>query len=416
MSECIDTNGQDLDSSDLLLVYDLELFHHESTRGEDMEPDEMAAHSKIVALKDDEILQHPLSEVMVYLKKYRIAKFYNINLLVYFLFLVALTTLVLMQTMFLKAYDNHDIKTNPNNNIHGECRHSGSWKNFDKRCKFWYNEEMRLELTGSDHLECGMIFLNKWNGSKVTCEDNLDSTRFYAFYTFYFLTVLITLFLVCKEILQIVYNWDHYWRSFEEIIEIAVYIMTCGYLAGIFWFPRIVNLHLGAWSMLLSWFDMTLLLGRIPAIGIYVNMWNHVLRTMIKVLVVFLPALLAFSFSFYVLLPWNESFNDPVTSILKTIAMMIGELEYADNFTVDKSQENDDSEGTLQIMFTLFVVFVSIIIANLIIGLTVSEIDVLYKEARAIRLEKMVLQVNKNNNKYGNRMTNFHFYLLQWIF
>ena len=72
---------------------------------------------------------------------------------------------------------------------------------------------------------------------------------------------------------------------------------------------------------------------------------------------------------------------------------MIGELEYQDNFTVDSSQEYADSVVTLQIMFALFVLFICIIIANLIIGLTVSEIDVLYKEGRAIRLEKMVLQV-----------------------
>ena len=196
-----------------------------------------------------------------------------------------------------------------------------------------------------------------------------------------------------KEILQIFYNWDHYWTSVEEFLEIAQYILSAGYLIGIFFLPRVVNLHLGAWSILLTWFDMTLLLGRIPAIGIYVYMWTHVLRTMVKVLVVFLPTLLAFSFSFYVLLPTNSAFNDPVTAIFKSIAMMIGELDYADNFTVDGSLASDDTVGTLQIMFALFVFFITIIIANLIIGLTVSEIEVLYNEARAIRLEKMVTQV-----------------------
>ena len=58
-----------------------------------------------------------------------------------------------------------------------------------------------------------------------------------------------------------------------------------------------------------------------------------------------------------------------------------------------KSKVRDDSVGTVQIMFALFVFFVSIIIANLIIGLTVSQIDDLYNEARAIRLEKLVTQV-----------------------
>ena len=53
----------------------MEIFHHESLRGDDMEPDETAAHKKILAVKDDTILQHPLSELMLYLKKYESIKF-----------------------------------------------------------------------------------------------------------------------------------------------------------------------------------------------------------------------------------------------------------------------------------------------------------------------------------------------------
>ena len=76
---------------------------------------------------------------------------------------------------------------------------------------------------------------------------------------------------------------------------------------------------------------------------------------------------------------------------------MTGELEYADTFTIDDSRASDDSIGTLQFVYILFVFFVTIIIANLIIGLTVSEIDDLYNEGRAIRLEKMVTQVTYFN-------------------
>ena len=396
MTECIDTNGQDLDSSDLLVVYDLEIFHHESLRGEDMEPDETAAHKKILSVKDDTILQHPLSELMLYLKKYRIAKFYNLNLITYGFFLLSFTTLVLMQTMWLKDFDQYDIDLNNGNSIHNKCRWNGTWDAiFDGRCKFWYNADRRENLTGDDGIKCGMIFLNEWNktNESVSCEENLSHPSFYAFYTFYFWSVLATGFLVVKEILQIFYNWDHYWTSVEEFLEIGQYILAVGYLVGMFFFSRLVNLHLAALSILLVWFDMTLLLGRIPAIGIYVYMWTHVMKTMVKVLVVFLPTLLAFSFSFYVLLPTNPAFNDPITSILKSIAMMTGELEFGDTFTIDSSKEKDDSTVTLQLVFILFVFLITIIIANLIIGLTVSEIDVLYSEARAIRLEKMVRQV-----------------------
>ena len=274
----------------------------------------------------------------------------------------------------------------------------------DRRCCFWYGEERRKNLTGKTEdpgIKCGMTFLNEWDeDGNVVCDNNLSSPGFYAFYTFYFLSVLMTGFHILKEVSQIFYNWEHYWTTVEEFLEIGQYLVASAYLVGIFFLPRVVNLHLAAWSVLLIWCDMTLLLGRIPSIGIYVYMWTHVLKTMIKVLVVFVPTLAAFSLSFFVLLPRNEAFADPVTAVLKAIAMMIGELDFVDNFTVDKS---GDAEVTLQLIFLLFVLFVSIIIANLIIGLTVSEIDDLYNEARAIRLHKMVTQLVNLEDLFINK-------------
>ena len=124
-------------------------------------------------------------------------------------------------------------------------------------------------------------------------------------------------------------------------------------------------------------------------------MFKYVTQSIIIYLLVYLPLLVAFAFGFYVLLPRNPSFNDPVTSILKVLSMMIGELEYNDNFTVDISKEPSDwTIGTLQILFTLLVVLISIIIHNLILGLTVNEVDVLFKTARSIQLEHLVRQVS----------------------
>ena len=75
--------------------------------------------------------------------------------------------------------------------------------------------------------------------------------------------------------------------------------------------------------------------------------------------------------------------------------MMVGELDYADNFTVDESKEPSDwSIGSLQILFVLFLVLVTIIIQNLILGLTVSKIDDLHKTARSIQLEHLIGQVS----------------------
>ena len=124
-------------------------------------------------------------------------------------------------------------------------------------------------------------------------------------------------------------------------------------------------------------------------------MFKYVTQTILLFLVIYLPLLLAFAFGFYLLLPWNPVFNDPFTAIFKVFSMMVGELEYDNNFTVDLSKEQSDwAIGSLQIIFMLFLVLVSIIVHNLIIALTVSEIDVLFQTARSIQLEHLVRQVS----------------------
>ena len=73
--------------------------------------------------------------------------------------------------------------------------------------------------------------------------------------------------------------------------------------------------------------------------------------------------------------------------------MMIGELDYEDNFTTDRSLASDHAVVSTQILYTFFLILVSIITANLIIGMTVGKIAELEKCARSMQLENSVIQV-----------------------
>lgn len=86
-------------------------------------------------------------------------------------------------------------------------------------------------------------------------------------------------------------------------------------------------------------------------------------------------------------------FSDPLTSFIKVLTMMLGEFDFADNFLWETSPTY--SKGVLQALFVIFFFLVSIIISNLIIGLTVSKTDELFKEAGIIRMQKSVLQVRE---------------------
>ena len=67
--------------------------------------------------------------------------------------------------------------------------------------------------------------------------------------------------------------------------------------------------------------------------------------------------------------------------------MMTGEFELDDYFHWNETKE-DFGQVSAQVFYIVFLVFVSIVIANLLIGLTVSKTDELFKEAGTVRLEK----------------------------
>ena len=99
----VDTNGQELDSSDLLLIFDLEGFYHESFGADKDEDtlDEVAAHAKMIGVGVKEFLQHPAAEIMLHLKWQRIRRVFQMNFAFYTLFTLCLSTVAIMQTFML---------------------------------------------------------------------------------------------------------------------------------------------------------------------------------------------------------------------------------------------------------------------------------------------------------------------------
>ena len=72
--------------------------------------------------------------------------------------------------------------------------------------------------------------------------------------------------------------------------------------------------------------------------------------------------------------------------------MMIGELDFEDNFLLQPSKV-DYGQVSTQLALFLFVLVGNIVIANLLIGLTVSKTGEMFKKAGLVKLEKTVNQV-----------------------
>ena len=143
-------------------------------------------------------------------------------------------------------------------------------------------------------------------------------------------------------------------------------------------------------ALFLGWFYITIVLGQFPSIGIYVLMLENVARDVIKFLSIYSFTLAAFALSFHLILP-VQGFKNPLISFLTTLTMMYGEIEFTSAVT--------EYHGVTEVLFVLFLVFVGIIIMNLLIGLSVSEISKIFMKAGVNRLKLTAQQVNKNKTK-----------------
>lgn len=68
-------------------------------------------------------------------------------------------------------------------------------------------------------------------------------------------------------------------------------------------------------------------------------MFVNVFKAVMKFLLIYFPILIGFSFGFMMLLPHNKVFDKSLTSTLTVLTMMLGEFNFADNFTWDVSLE-----------------------------------------------------------------------------
>ena len=133
-----------------------------------------------------------------------------------------------------------------------------------------------------------------------------------------------------------------------------------------------------------------------PFFGIYVVMFIDVSYTFMKVSVVVLLFIFAFSLGFFVLLSYQQYFSNLMFAIIKTLIMTSGEMEY-DNLFFD-NQHNPQNENlitvpymnTTKALFVLFVITMPIIIMNLLVGLAVDDIKLVQENAV---LKRIAMQV-----------------------
>ena len=197
----------------------------------------------------------------------------------------------------------------------------------------------------------------------------------------FWFVLIFTLILASKEVFQVAHGIWVYAKGWENALQWSV-ILTSGMVL-----IRPIDdwqHHVAALGILFVWVELMMVVGRFPMFGLYVQMFTQVAINFFKFLGAYLCLIIGFSLGFSVLHKNYKSFENPLVGLLKTIIMLSGEIEFEDVFF------DDDApilySGTAHLMLLAFVILVTVILANLMMGLAVSDIQELRQSAGLDRL------------------------------
>ncbi|KAG7153305.1 Transient receptor potential channel pyrexia-like 3 [Homarus americanus] len=139
--------------------------------------------------------------------------------------------------------------------------------------------------------------------------------------------------------------------------------------------------QIAAVSVFFGWTELMMMFGRLPSLGSNILMFAHIAKSTIKFIVTFAALLIGFSTSFMVLFYNNELFKKFWKSLMKTLTMTIGEVDYND--LVDTH-----TDYISYIMLVAFIFLVCILMANFLVGLAVDNLSKLEQLGKIERLSK----------------------------
>ena len=183
------------------------------------------------------------------------------------------------------------------------------------------------------------------------------------------LTAIVLIFLGIRESFQLISSPWYYVSSFENILEVALIVL------GV-WVIATGNRQVGAVVILLSAWELVILIGQHPRMSTGIEMFKKVSVNFIRFLFLYAFLIISFALAFYILFndsKRDDNFPDPGQSLFKTIIMLTGEF--------DANDIPFDLHPVLShCIFVLFVFLIAIVLFNLLNGLAVSDTaDILNK-------------------------------------
>lgn len=307
-----------------------------------------------------EILEHPLCQSFLHLKWHKIRKYYAARLLFYLIYVLILTSWVITALA---------------HNCYNESKGY-----------YLHNPPLCVNATG--------IYGFLYKHSTV-----LEIQ--------WYILMVLTLLEACRKF-TVIPNYRSVRQFFTQMENLVEWCVILSVFATSFVYTGRTyawQSHLGAFAVLCGWSNLMLMIGQLPVFGAYVAMFTSVQAQVFKLLLAYACLLVGFTASFCVIFPHSKSFSSPHTGLIKVLAMMTGELGFEDLFfSSDKAGLYESIGGTswillqisAQLSFVLFLLFVTIVLMNLLIGIAVHDIKGLQKTAglaKLVRQTKLIHDV-----------------------
>ncbi|CAI5673336.1 unnamed protein product [Oreochromis niloticus] len=206
------------------------------------------------------------------------------------------------------------------------------------------------------------------------------------------MVLVMNIYSIGKEVVQIS---QQRWKYITDYSNQSDWISAI--FSILFVVPLMINaegsLHwqAGAIAVLNSWVGFLLYLQRFEGVGIYVVMFGEIMKTLVRIVLLFFYLMLAFSLAFHALMLNQREFNSVPLSVIQTFVMMVGELNYQNNF-LDEYLNHRLPFGILTyFIFVVFVLFMPILLVNLMIGLAVGDIAEVQRNAA---LKRIAMQID----------------------
>ncbi|XP_075160131.1 transient receptor potential channel pyrexia isoform X4 [Haematobia irritans] len=240
------------------------------------------------------------------------------------------------------------------------------------------------------------------------CEENEECRAPGYIPTVGYFVIILNLLLLGKELFQMAHGLQGYAKYWENWLQWSIIF---GVLLCVT--PEILDVdkleevpiwqhHVAAVVVLLVWVELMMLVGRFPIFGVYVQMFTKVAMNFGKFLLAYICLLIAFGLSFSVLFNDYKPFKNITWSFLKAMTMMSGELEFEDIFYGDNRKIQ--YPVTSHFIFLSFVLLVTVILTNLMVGLAVSDIQGLQVSASLDRLVRQAELVSRLESLFFSRL------------